>query len=310
MLQKSQIISKHFDDTQTRILLIVFLFTSCLAVLFQFFIMIFYLIFVDLKRPRNFSYRLIVILAFSDIVVWGMRIESNIERLASGHTAFYYSENYCVFLGVLWNFFLLLNILTTLVISSCLILEVFKYKSEEYEKLFYIIIIAYSLIFSFIPLVEHGIYGVDDDIKCWITDKYNSLFRYIGFYGHLWLVFIINCVNLCIILWRLRDLDEIPKKIVKKLIWFPLIMLVFWVEPSYRRIANSKDDDFPLALMQYIFMPMQGVSNAIVYGLVNPKVKEKLRYFLTGNCSNLFRDSTSSGNIDCQRINGKTTYNN
>lgn len=284
IIESLKLNSTKFGDQKIEIILIVFLFTSILAVLFQLFIMIFYIKYIDLKLRKNFPYRLILLLAFSDIIVWGMRIESNIERIASGHTAYYYSENYCAFLGCMWNFFLLINILTTFTISSCLFLEVFNYKSGEYEKYFYVFCFVYSLIFTLLPLVENDAYGEDDGIKCWITDHYYSIFRFLGFYAHLWLVFILNCFILFIILWKFRDLEEVPKKIVKKLVWFPLIMLIFWTEPSIRRIANAKDDDFSLAVLQYIFMPMQGAANAVVYGLVHPEVKEKIGSFFTCKC--------------------------
>ena len=58
-------------------------------------------------------------------------------------------------------------------------------------------------------------------------------------------------------------------------------MLIFWIEPSYRRLFNSDDSNYKLELWQYILMPSQGTANAIVYGLVNQTVRAKLWNFFT-----------------------------
>lgn len=280
-------------EEQVDTILGVFLFFSTLAVLAQLFTLIFYYLYVDLRSPRNFCYRLVFLLSLSDIVVWGMRIESNLERIFTGYTAYDYSIGYCAFLGVLWNFFLLLNILITFVISFCLVVEIiFGIDNQKYEKYFYVIIIIYSLLFSLLPLYDSKAYGVDDQIKCWITDHEDSKYRYLGFYGHLWVIFILNTINILIILWKLRSLGEIHAALVKKLIWFPIIMFIFWIEPSVRRISDHferfGEKNYELALIQYISMPAQGVANAIVYGcVVNKRVREKFIDFFRCRWSNL-----------------------
>ena len=261
-------------------ILIVFLCTSIISVLSQLFIVIFYLIYTNLRRPNNFSYRLIFFLAITDIIVWGMRIESNIEKIATNDTAFEYSPKLCSFLGFLWNFFLLLNIMITLVISICLMLEVFFHvNSQKYEKYFYFFIITYSLCFSVIPWAKN-VYGKADQIKCWIPAE-ESDYRILAFYSHLWSVFILNSLNVSIILWKLRSFQNVHRTLIKKFVWFPIIMLIFWIEPSYRRLFNSDDGDYNLELWQYILMPTQGTANAIVYGLVNQTVRAKLWNFFT-----------------------------
>lgn len=285
--------SGELTEGEVDTILGVFLFFSSLAVVAQLFTLIFYYLYVDLRNPRNFCYRLVFLLSLSDIVVWGMRIESNLERIFTGYTAYEYSIGYCAFLGILWNFFLLMNILITFVISFCLVFEIlFRVDSQKYEKYFYLIIIVYSLLFSLLPLIDSEAYGVDDQIKCWITDKDESRYRYLGFYGHLWLIFALNSINIMIILWKLRSLGEIHATLVKKLIWFPIIMFIFWIEPSVRRISDHferfGEKNYELALIQYISMPSQGVANAIVYGcIVNNRVREKFIDFFTGRWSNL-----------------------
>ena len=284
--------SSSESDSKLYILLGVFLATSLLSVISQLFIMIFYILYTDLTRRKNFTYRLILLLSFSDIIVWGMRIESNLEKIITLGTPEDFSHDFCVFLAYIWNFFLLLNILTTLLISVCLMMEVIFHKdSQKYEYLFYIFIVLYSGLFSATPLFGNG-YGVADDIKCWITaSEYD--FRYLAFYGHLWGVFIFNCINIVIIFCKLRRLGEVHVKLVKKLVCFPILMLIFWLEPSIRRIFDPDDKEYSLELLQYIFMPSQGIANAIVYGLVNRTVKNKILDFFKGNWRNLRRISHS-----------------
>lgn len=305
-MNSAELTNHKFSDEKVDIILNVFLATSLLAMLSQFFIMIFYYIYVDLRSPKNFAYRLIFLLSLSDVIVWGMRVESNLEKMLTNDTANEYSHEFCVGLGFVWNFFLLINILITFVISFCLVLEaVFTKNSQKYEKYFYIFIIIYSLFFSLIPLQNNHAYGVDDQIKCWITDISGSSYRYLGFYAHLWAVFLLNSINFFIILWKLRSLEEKHLVLVKKLIWFPIIMFIFWLEPSCRRIFDPEDRNFSLAVAQYFSMPAQGIANAVVYGSVNNLVKEKVKAFLTGKWSNLKENSTSSkelGNNNCEKF--------
>lgn len=284
--------SAKFSLGEVNTILCVFLFTSTLAVISQLFIMIFYLIYVDLRNKKNFCYRLIFLLSFSDIIVWGMRVESNLEKIISNNTVYEYSVDYCVFLGILWNFFLLVNILITFVISFCLVLELFFLRdSQKHEKKFYAIILIYSLFFSLVPLIDSNAYGEDDQIKCWITDEQDSKYRYLAFYGHLWLVFILNSINIIAILWKLRAARAMHAVLVNKLIWFPIIMFIFWIEPSVRRISDQfaryGEKSYELALIQYISMPAQGVANAVVYGLVNHNVKMKVQAFFKFNWAEL-----------------------
>lgn len=274
------------DPDEIKIILIVFLCTSIISVLSQLFIVIFYLIYTNLRTSYNFSYRLIFFLAITDIIVWGMRIQSNIEKLVTKTTAYERSPQLCSFLGFLWNFFLLLNIMITLVISICLVLEVFFHvNSQKFEKYFYVFIIAYSLGFSVIPLFFLNGYAEADQIKCWIPAEHSPdfefPFRILSFYSHLWAVFILNSLNVFFILWKLRSFQNFHRTLIKKFVWFPIIMLIFWTEPSYRRIFDRKDQSFSLELWQYILMPTQGTANAIVYGLVNQTVRTKLWNFFT-----------------------------
>lgn len=290
-------VNTYKDPEKVHIVLGIYLATSTLSFLSQLFIIIFYMIYIDLRNKRNFTYRLIFLLAVSDIIVWGMRVESNIERIIIGDTAEAYSHGYCVFLAYIWNFFLLFNVLITLVISCCLILEGFLLvNSQKYETCFYVFICIYCAGFSIAPLFSKNGYGETDTIECWITPlEYD--YRYLAFYGHLWAVFIVNCINIAIILLKLRILGDYQLGMVKKLIWLPAIMLIFWLEPSIRRIYDPNDENFVLKVFQYILMPLQGVANAIVYGFVNKTVKEKIYYFLTGKWQNLKINQENNNNM-------------
>lgn len=288
ILISSHLNSSELSKDDIRTLLIVFLCTSTLAVFSQLFILIFYLIFINLKLPKHFPFRLIVLLAISDIAIWGQRIVTNIEKLASGYTSNEYSHELCIFEGFMDNFFTLMNILTTFAISFCLMLEVnFKINTQVYEKYFYIFIFLYSFIFSLIPIIKNA-YGVNDNIRCSITRLDKDLYRYIGFYIHLWLIFILNCICLVIILCELKNLGQKTLKNVKKLIGLPIIMLIFWIEPSIRLIINKDYDSYTLVLLQFILMPMHGFANAIAYGLVNSLVKQKIVAFFKCDFKDFF----------------------
>jgi len=85
--------------------------------------------------------------------------------MITGYTAYEYSVEYCEFLAFIWSFFILINVLITLLISLCLMIElVFHLDSQKYEFFSYIFIIVYSTAFSARPLFGHG-YMILNEIR-------------------------------------------------------------------------------------------------------------------------------------------------
>ena len=265
------------NPEETITVLKIFSVFCCLSIIFQSIIVVLYIKLVDLRTLRGFSARLILYMAFTDIVVWAISFQSNMLKLSNGKTMFAYCIALCRFEGIVWNTFLLSNFLLTVVFSLSILIEI-KYDIllGKYEKWILPGIFIYSIFFSIVPIFyKLDTYGEDDHFKCWITDPYTD-FRIIGFYAHLWIAFLTNLSIVGYIVWLIRDVHFTHNTLIKKLIWIPLIMLFCWAEPSIRRI-KSDDNQFELKLIQYICTPMQGFLNAFVYGLINDTVK---RYIL------------------------------
>lgn len=266
---------------ETEIIVIIFLIISIIAVLFQLFVCYFYIRYVNLLSKDNYPFRLIFILSFCDILVWAMRIESNLIKLSTGTTMYKINEPLCVFAGFAWNFLILLNVIMTFLISLSLFLKMLNIDPRKYEIHFYFFSFIYAILFSCVPFFDDIGYGEVDQIKCWVT---HDSYRFASFYSHLWIIFILNIIFLCYFFHFLKRKKVFCPEVyalTKKLIFFPIIMGICWTEPSLRRICILANyDSFTLKLLQYIFMPCQGIANAFVYGLVNEDVKIKMMKFL------------------------------
>lgn len=262
-------------DYETKTVLVIFSIFCFLSITFQSIIVFLYIKLVDLRPLKSFSFRLILYMALTDIVVWAISFQSNMLKLSREESMSEYCIELCRFEGIVWNTFLLANFLLTVVFSLSVLIEIkYEFLVAKYEKRILPGIFIYSIFFSVFPIFfGEDTYGEDDHFKCWIKD--HDL-RFPGFYAHLWLAFLINFGIFFYIVWLIRDVQFFAhKSFIKKLIWIPLIMLFCWSEPSIRRI-HSDDEEFILKLLQYIVMPMQGFLNAFVYGLINDTVKNAI----------------------------------
>lgn len=269
------------DDSETKTIIIIFSIFCALSIFSQLLILFFYIKYLNILHPKLFSSRLVISMAFTDILVWTISFQSNIVKLSTGESMFLHNKKLCIFEGIIYNSFILMNIVFTVVFSFSMMMEIkFDYLPLKHEKKIYFATVFYSFFFSLLPIFLNGkAYGENDKFKCWISD--HDL-RFAGFYSHLWLCFLINLGIVIYILWLFKDFHYSQNYSIKKLILIPFIMLVCWTEPSIRRII-SNDQIFWLQVLHYISIPLQGVLNSIVYGLINDTVKKKIKKIFNKN---------------------------
>jgi len=155
-----------------------------------------------------------------------------------------------------------------------------------------------------ISLLGAGVYD-NAVLSCWIGSKYVAS-RLILFYIPVVLTMILNFVIYVLVLREVRRImasvkstgndqqnDENYKKTKKLALKFVLYSMAFfisWIFAIINRIQNVMDPNnniYELFVLQGFFIPLQGVINAIFYGMTDYKLRKSYSIFfsyLTGKC--------------------------
>ena len=267
-----------------------YLFFCLLATGCQILVLTFYSIYIELSI--NFACRLIVILCILEITTWSLQSFLCIFNLATNLTIYEVSETFCGILAYFSNFLMLLAIITVLLITLSLYIQVIYRKNPlQYEKFFYVFSISYTTFFTILPLfIAKDVNNVSMNLQCWIK---NTELRILSLYSHLWLAILLSFFFLIRVLRTLKQeiFKDIEMALMKKLSWIPLISLIFWLGPSLFRVFAS-DEVYNADSIHFFLMPIQGFANAIVYGNINDEVKKKIKALFCLNVNELMMNKS------------------
>lgn len=224
------------------------------------------------KLSNNYPGRLVFLIAVCDFIVWFNRFINIVSNIINGVSLEELSDFYCIVSSILCCFFGIFNICATFLIVFSIFLEIVYFVNpKKYEKKGYAISIFISCAFSAIPLVL-GDYGVLDDYQCWIN---NAATNFFVFYCPVLFVFLSDFLFIGYILYylnKIRNVLEISS-LCKKLLMFPAILMISWTPGLIRAITDC--DNIILAGFMYVFMPLQGVFNPLIYGSMFEVLKRK-----------------------------------
>lgn len=304
------------------------LFLSLISVISSSLIIFFYL---NYKRMRKeFLSTLIFLLSLLDVLCWLNIIITTAYYLNHNGNRGIADENhgFCIFLGFFWNLCELLNFGVTLIISIALYLALIKHTDPAKYKIsmivtLFIVSVAFSLIPLGIPAQSVGeeqnidsfsSYGpVDGKIKCWIMNKFS---RILFFYTPLWIICITNSI-ITIMLFRglhLKAFSQLHDRYQKRFASFPFIMLVCYFISSIRRVAqlcsnNENITPYWFVVLMYIFMPLQGLLNTIVYGLFEEFIRVRIAAVFTCNWEQLKELNNIEAQNSVEEENEEGPYN-
>ena len=285
------------DDKDNKIIAGVLLAFSIISVASSGIVVFFYLAYRRMRR--EFLSTLIFLLAVLDILCWGNIIITSSYYLNQQKDFSNASPGFCVFLAFFWSFSELLNYSVTLLITVALYLALMRHVDPAlYKNKMLISIFIVCLVLSLIPFMvasneqDSSIsYGPVDDVKCWITHKDLRIYC---FYVPLWLIIVVNCSVMIIFMkgLNLEVFNQLHDQYHTRFTMFPLIMMICYFISSIRRIIQAAANDekaggFGLELAMYIFMPLQGLFNTIVYGLFEEFIKVRISAFLRCDCGKL-----------------------
>jgi Slime mold cyclic AMP receptor len=164
--------------------------------------------------------------------------------------------------GILWAGFIAIAMLFEVVLSR-----------ERFSKGFIIpilIIISISIVTSTIPLIS-GNYSFMD-FWCWIKsdNAYDDyLFRFLLFYGILWVIIILNLAVYFSVLWKSKNeeiYDFVGMRLVKRLKWYPWILFFCYLPLTTVRIMDGTTEvPYTFNLLASCLYILIGFFNSIAF---------------------------------------------
>lgn len=234
-----------------------------------------------------------VYVAFKDLRCYASRLVVYMEVLDFLNAIAYMlpsSKEYCITQAVISSYFSLGSILMTAVIAYSLYASTLKQARnvEKHEGEYVALSLFLPLPAALLPLTTHS-FGKGHG-WCWIHLTRHDywvplMWRLVSFYVPLWIVILFNTfVYTRIIRTAKRNYSytlaesSSADKVVKTLVWYPLILAGSFLPITIVRILEAVDpesDNFELMLVSGVVMGLNGIGNAIVYGFT-PSVRYAL----------------------------------
>jgi len=254
---------------------IVYLLTavSLLSLFGSLFIIITYICF---RKIRNYAYKLVTYLSYSDIIL-------SIGNILSWGTIKYKAEDHlCFTQAFLINFGGLASVLWTSVIAWSIYSATVLNAKNLRDKNMRFLLVGYgvSLALSIIPFItkQYGRAG----LYCWIEDQEivkDSLMRFAMFYIPLWIALSFNIYAYLRVIAFIKKYisTTLEVRFVHRLKYYPMVLVICWTFPTINRIYNIFGEEVKaLTYLHVIFGGLQGFLNALVYG-ANDQVRQAWR---------------------------------
>jgi len=229
--------------------------------------------YVSFKKIRNYAYKLVTYLAFSDILLaignlMTLETRKNDEE-DSTCKAQAFLINYGGLASILWTSVIAWSIYSATVLSAK--------NLREKNWRFFLFGFGLSLILSIIPFISNQ-YG-RAGLYCWIKnddlDK-DTAMRFIQFYVPLWIAIGFNVYAYVKVVRFIKKYISTTLEIrfIHRLKYYPLVLVICWTFATINRIYNIFGKEVPsLTFLHVTFGGLQGLLNAFVYG-ANDQVKQ------------------------------------
>lgn len=246
------------------------------------FVMFCYYKFKDL---RNHAFTLVLFMATCDFF-------SSVFR-SMGDTAVI-NDGLCQFQAWGTSFFETSSILWSLLIAFTLhmafLLEKDSFSSNKIGSQmwkYHLVGWGYPLVMSILPFTTKS-FG-SSGAWCWVTvkdstDHIGIFWRYMQFYGVLWLVMGYACFVYIRVLLKIKrmgstnaDESKANRKLMRRIMYYPAVLILCWWAGSVNRIVELICcQSFGLTVCQLLFSGLFGFFNSLVYGMT-PVVKAHLK---------------------------------
>lgn len=261
-----------YTDQEEEITFYTILTSNCLSILGSIFVCTVYLAF---KEIRVFSYKLVVMMCIADSIL-------SLALLLPGYHGFIH----CQIAAFLNSYGSLSSILWNAIIAYSLYVTVFFQNIDIASKEIHFLVIGFGapLLVSIVPFFL-DMYG-EAQGWCWIKDDASdgyefplgTILRLVTFYIPLWIIIPINLFIYARVIKHIQEeieytdeQGELRRTLISKLSSYPVMLFICYFPASVKRIYDSIDSDSnaQLTLIAGILVSIQGLLNAIIYGLTS-----------------------------------------
>jgi hypothetical protein len=259
---------------------------ACCTILCTFYV------FPDLLKKSYISS--VFFIAFSDLIA---SVGLSLGQLGR------YNEQACWAQGILINYFSLASAMWTIVICRMMFSIKVKGKLITCSRYCHLMSWGVPAISTFLPLINSTFeftLNSSCQIQTHVDRKLGWLavfFHWLSYYGVIWLAITINMILLLMIYERTRqDAKEAAIEnfkstkalyvALKKLIWYPAIMMVIYGETCFADLALMQDKHIGprsrdiLQIISAIFPCFLGLLNSIAFWVSNPDIRHHLELYL------------------------------
>lgn len=261
-----------------------------------------FLLFPDLRCLRYVE--LVFYVSINDLIA---TIGAGMGKTVNGSPA-------CWFQGIATNWNYLSAVMWTTTIAFQLWLVVSSTKIIVNMSPFHIFCWGFPLLVALLPLSTNSYGNPDDEADwCFISStlpgypQWTQLFwELLSFYIWMWLCIIAMTVLLILVLFKRRSMRSVPAAVessIWKLFWYPLIVCMCWIIPSYTDIYANVQPDAPVTLSSErlqiassVIPILQGLLTATVFAANNAIVRSRWRRLLARlllGCFKLFVSDTT-----------------
>jgi len=238
--------------------------------------------FLFIKELRKHPTGSIFFLSVCDFFFSLKFLLSSIYNGNGGSSSLQDNEAACIAQSVFAQFFVTASISWIAMITLNLFLNLRNplLQTDKYLVFYHMWVWGYSFVIT-VEMLLNDQYGKSGDGTCWIKENENkdatNWFQLTFFIPLLiyWILAIIVLIYASIRLRHQFPNRRTQEKVMKRMIFFVIVFIVFWIGPIVRRVDQyfQEGDNIPIALQYWdgIAVSLQGFANAFVW-LTHPPV--------------------------------------
>jgi len=240
---------------------------------------------IKFQKLRQFHFKLVFMLSWADILNSIFNFLGNPDSPSARCTTQAVGIQFATTYGYCWVLAIAVTLYRNVVLETEQESSEVRDARERREFLYYnIAILSWTIFWTCMPFAGNT-YG-DAGAWCWIDNSSTGkVWRFMSFYTWVWIVMIVMTYLYIQIILVIRGAtvdggSEHNKRImgvVRRLIAYPCIMFFGYLFGTINRIQNAADQDNPsvgLYILTTIFLNINGMANAIAYGMNESLQKE------------------------------------
>jgi len=240
--------------------------------------------YLKFENLRNFAFKLVFWLSISDLIFCIGKILILFEISSFYNNLWGSNDALCQMQALLINYGGLASVTCTVTIAWTLYTSLIKAELQleaKYENSLWRFAFGFPFFMTILPIFS-GDYGPAGS-WCWIKNSNRSLaWRFFEFYIPLWIAIIFNSYSYYKVIKFIQQEmhDNLDDRLTRRFMLYPLILVICWLPATINRINTLffKASMF-LNILHRLFGSLQGILNAIIYGM-NSNVRSEIKGYM------------------------------